>query len=187
MNGFVHYFVSTILLLTIFLQTFSSIRQSPCDVAVELAAVCIPRVSYYLFSAVRSDSKIQNSPYLLSLLEKYMLEPPWARPSESIAYAAQFITRCRVPVRIVKAEITSCEFHYRQFLLSLAQYHLIDGQFIKPIVQRLQLQCEAETICCSTHAKIHFPLATIRTSQSESRFQPMRIRMFRYLHFDRGL
>jgi hypothetical protein len=40
MNGFVLYFVVNILYPLFFLQTFSSIGQSPCDVAAELASVC---------------------------------------------------------------------------------------------------------------------------------------------------
>lgn len=46
---------------TVYLQTFSSIGQSPCDVAAELASVCVGGSAFYClvsFSVVRTDSKV---------------------------------------------------------------------------------------------------------------------------------
>jgi hypothetical protein len=88
-----------------------------------------------------------------------------------------------------RPRLSFSEFYYRQFRLSLAQYHLLDGQFITRTVQRYRFNLRVrrkQFVVLHTLNSI-FALATIRTSQSESRFQPMRIRMFRYLHFDRGL
>jgi len=87
-------FYHTYGLIKIFLQMFSSINQSPCDVAAELAGVCVGGRTYspicrclVLFNPI-----LQNSiccPYLLVMC---ILVPAYS--TRTAADVAPFITRC---------------------------------------------------------------------------------------------